>query len=167
MSAAKVLSAQLQQCERKVILVVIWIPLNRILKNVNRLFGIALMRIYVTYQSKISVILLPGGGNRMGGIEGFGIEALAKIDVGQIELDVIGIRVGMQGILEVTNGFVVKMISGQQYSNAGLGAIVAGAYLIKLRDGFFGLIMFTEFEIGFGKQVKVLRLARMSFGFEP
>ena len=121
------------------------------------------MRINISEQCKISIILLTCSRERLRCIERLGIEPLTKINVGQIELNVIGIRICAEGILQVTNRFIVQMVPSQQDPDSGLGAVVICAYLIKLSDGLFCLVPLTKLQIGFGKQIKVLRLARIFF----
>ena len=42
------------------------------------------------------------------------------------------------------DGIVIQMISGEQNADAGLGAVVAGAYLVELRDCVSGLVELSQ-----------------------
>jgi len=51
--------------------------------------------------------------------------------------------------------------SAQQHAHAGLRAVVAGAQLIQLRDGFARVVGLAKLQIRFGQQIEILRLIRM------
>src|SRR5206468_2091483 len=63
--------------------------------------------------------------------------------------------------LEMLDGVVVQTETRQQYTDAGLGAVVARAELVKLRDDLSAFVGLAQFQISFGQQVEVLRLVRM------
>ena len=60
------------------------------------------------------------------------MHSLAKICIGQIELDFVGFGIRAQRVLEVDGGLIVKAVLGKQNSKAGLSAIVVGTELIQL-----------------------------------
>src|ERR1035437_3843144 len=59
------------------------------------------------------------------------------------------------------NRIIVQMVTCEQYADAGLRAIVIRARLIKLRHRFAGRALIAELQISLGKDVQILRLARV------
>ena len=107
--------------------------------------GVAQMRVDVSQQGQKGGILLSWRRNLLGGFERLGIETFAEVGVGQVEFHIVGIGIGLQRRLEMWDGIVVQMIAGQQHADSGLRAIVAGADLIKLRDGLRASSSFPSF----------------------
>ncbi len=87
------------------------------------------------------------------------MHSLAKICVGQIELDFVGFGIRAQCVLEVDDGLVVKAVLGKQNSNPGLSAIVIGAELIQLGDCLQSFFILAKFQVCLREQVQVLWLA--------
>ena len=56
---------------------------------------------------------------------------------------------------------VIQAIAREKHADAGLRAVVAAAELIELFHGFARIGGVAEFQIRFGKQVKILRLVGM------
>ena len=119
------------------------------------------MGLDVSQQSEKSVIVLPGRGNLLGSVERLGITSFVKICIGEVELHVIGIRICLQGCLEVLKGIVVPTISGKQNANPGLRAIVVRTHLIKLCDGLPRNVDLSKLQISLGQEIQILRLPRM------
>ena len=115
----------------------------------------------VTEQRQVSIVLLARRRNLLGSFKRLRIEAFAEIRISQIKFHVVGIRIGVQGRLEMLNGIVVQTVASQQYARAGLCPVVTGAELIKLRDCFSRVFEFAQFQIRFGQQIEILRLIRM------
>src|SRR5208282_3543450 len=59
------------------------------------------------------------------------------------------------------DGVVIKTITREQYTNAGLRPVVARGHLIELNDCLPGFFWFSEFQISFREQVEILRLIRV------
>ena len=53
------------------------------------------------------------------------------------------------------------MIAGEQHAYASLSAVVARAYLVKLRDGAASVFGLAEFQISLCQQVEILRAVGM------
>ena len=97
----------------------------------------------------------------LGSFERLGVKALAEVSVGQVEFHIIGVRTGAQRILKMRDGVVVQAETGEQHADPGLSAIVARAYLVKLRDGLASLVELPQLQIRLSQQVQVLRTVRM------
>ena len=65
------------------------------------------MGVDVSKQSQESSILLARRRNFRGGLESLIVGALAEVSVGQIELHVIGIGIGLQCRLKMLDGVVI------------------------------------------------------------
>src|SRR5258708_26931536 len=63
----------------------------------------------------------------------------------------------------MNDGVVVLPIAGEEHADACLSAKIFAAELVKLCDGGAGVVELSQFQIGFGQQVEILRLARVFF----
>ena len=59
------------------------------------------------------------------------------------------------------DGVVIQTVAGEQHADAGLGAVVARAYLVELGDGAARVVGLSQFQISLGQQVEVLRAVGM------
>ena len=73
-------------------------------------------------------------------IECLRILTFAEVSIRKIEFYFVRAWVRLQAPPEVLDSIVVRMITSEQHSNPSLGAVIAGAYLVELRDGVFRLI---------------------------
>jgi len=80
----------------------------------------------VTEKSEEVGVLLTCGGNFSSDFKSLIVLTFAKVGVGQIELHVVRLGIGLQGGLKMRNGVVVEAIPGKQHTYSGLGAEVAG-----------------------------------------
>jgi len=117
----------------------------------------------VAEEREIGVVFLAVGGDGLRSVEGRLILTFAEIGVGEIEFHVVRIGIGFCGGLKMSDGVVVLMIAGEQHADACLGAKIFAAELVKLCDGGAGVVEPSQFQIGFGQQVEILRLARVFF----
>src|SRR5215470_11408135 len=122
------------------------------------------MRVDVTEQRKVGVILLAGGRDLLRCIESFAVLPFAKVSIRQIKLDVVGIGIGARGSLEMLNGIIVQAISCEKHAHTSLRAVIAGAELVELSNRPARVLGLADFEIGFGQQVQVGRLVGMLLG---
>ena len=77
---------------------------------------------YVGEECEVGVVFLAFGGNGLRGFERLLELAFAEKGVGEIELHVVGIGIGLCGGLEMGDGVVVKAITAEKNADAGLRA---------------------------------------------
>ena len=162
LGAVEIIVAKLDQSQREIVLVVVGIAADGVAKNFRRFGGRRLDALrYLRASERNASSCWPAAETVLRGTKRVGVLTLAEISVRQIEFHVVGVGICTQRGLKMLNGIVVQAITREQNADAGLGAIVIRADLIKLRDGLPGVRRFAELQVSFGEQVQILRLAGM------
>lgn len=87
-------AAELDETERKIILIVVRVSPDGVPENLRGLGRIAEMGIDVTGQREVGIVFLAFGGNGLGGFDGLRELTFAEEGVGKIEFDVVGSGIG-------------------------------------------------------------------------
>ena len=103
------------------------------------------MRLDVSDQGEIRIVLLTFAGDLLSNFERLCVLTLSKIGVGEIELHVVGIWIRFQRGLKMLDGIVVQVVAREENADASLRAEIPAAQLIDLGHGFASIVHFSQF----------------------
>jgi len=92
--------AQIQKRQRKISLVIVRIPSNRIFVNLHCFVSLSHMTVGVAQQGEICIVFLCGIGSQLECCQRLGISPLLEVRIRQIEFDVVRVRGNRQRALK-------------------------------------------------------------------
>ena len=95
----EIVFAKLDQSEREIVLVVVGILADGTAEDFGCFGGVTHVNLDVSQQREEGIVLLAGGGNRLGGIERLMVETGAEVSIGQIEFHVVRLGIGRRSVL--------------------------------------------------------------------